>query len=160
MDIYLIRHGIALDRSLCRVDSERPLTSGGKKKTTRVAQRLAATGVRCEVILTSPLLRARQTAEILQGVGLAKAIEVFKPLEPGGNWQLWLNWNQVHDYNAVALVGHQPDLGLWAEQLLWGQAAEKFILKKAGIIGLRVRDRGSPLGSSELFLLTAPKWFL
>ncbi|MEM8642112.1 MAG: phosphohistidine phosphatase SixA [Cyanobacteria bacterium P01_G01_bin.54] len=160
MDIFLIRHGIALDRSLCRVDAERPLTSGGEKKTTRVAQRLTAAGIHFNVILSSPLLRARQTAEILQRVGLAKATEVFAPLAPGGDLQLWLNWNQVHDYNAVALVGHQPDLGLWAEQLLWGQAAEKLIVKKAGIIGLRVSDRGSPLGSSELFLLTAPKWFL
>jgi phosphohistidine phosphatase len=56
-------------------------------------------------------------------------------------------------------VGHQPDLTDWAEQLIWGEIKEKLILKKAGIIGLSVPPIASPLGHSQLFLLTSPKWF-
>ncbi|NEO87849.1 MAG: phosphohistidine phosphatase SixA [Spirulina sp. SIO3F2] len=160
MDLFLIRHGIARDRALCSSDAERPLTSTGKKRTQKVAQRLADCGARFDLILTSPLLRAKQTADILLAAGLSQAVEVFTPLAPMGDLQLWVNWNQVYTYHSVALVGHQPDLGLWAEQLIWAHAPEKLIVKKAGVIGLKVGDRGSPIGSSELFLLTAPKWFL
>jgi len=60
----------------------------------------------------------------------------------------------------LALVGHQPDLGNWAETLVWGYAKEKLVLKKAGVIGINIPDTGSPIGKSELFLLTSPKWVI
>lgn len=160
MDLFLIRHGIAIERSHQLPDADRYLTTAGEKKTRKVAERLVASGTQVELILTSPLVRARQTAEILQAAEFAPQIETFQPLAPDGNMQLWVNWLQVHDYRAVALVGHQPDLGHWAEQLVYGHIQDKLILKKAGIIGLKVGDRGSPIANSELFLLTAPKWFL
>lgn len=161
MELFLVRHGIAVDRRLCRTDFERPLTPLGRKRTRQIAEQWHKTmGKPLDVILTSPLVRARQTAAILKSVGLSETIETFPPLAPGGDLQLWVNWNQVYDYHRVALVGHQPALGLWAEQLVWGEAKGKLIVKKAGLIGLKVSDRGSPIGSSDLFLLTPPKYFL
>lgn len=162
--LYLIRHGIAADRTDYVNDAARPLTQIGQEKTAKVAQRLKALGVRFDLILTSPLVRARQTAEILQKVGLSNAIEDFPALSPGGEIQPWLAWWSNSRYNkkesCLALVGHQPDLGDWSEILVWGNSQEKLIVKKAGIIGVMLPPETFPVGRSELFLLTAPKWLL
>ncbi len=162
--LYLIRHGIAAERTEYTNDVDRPLTQIGREKTTKVAQRLKAIGVNFEVILTSPLVRARQTAEIFQQVGLSNIVEVFQPLAPGGDIQTWVNWWLNSPYNTenshLALVGHQPDLGNWTEILVWGNSQDKLIVKKAGIIGVTLPENTKPIGGSELFLLTAPKWFI
>ncbi len=164
MKLYLIRHGIAEDATKYERDEQRPLTDKGSQKTAKVAQKLMQTGLKLNLILTSPLLRAKQTAAICQQVGLTEEIIEFTPLSPGGKIQDWLNWWQSSDYNNsesyLGLVGHQPDLGNWAEILIWGESRGKLLLKKAGIIGLRLPVGENPLGNSELFLLTAPKWLL
>jgi phosphohistidine phosphatase len=163
MDIYFIRHGIAADPSEYEHDRDRPLTDKGREKTARIAQKIRQIGAKFDFILTSPLVRAKQTAQILLEVGLSNLVEEFIPLSPGGNIQEFLQtWTEL-DYGktegAIALVGHQPDLTDWAEQLIWGEIGEKLILKKAGIIGLSVPPIASPLGQGHLFLLTSPKWF-
>lgn len=164
--VYLIRHGIAVDRGIYENDKERPLTEKGRKKTTKVAKQIHEIGVTFDVILTSPLVRAIQTAEILQEVGLTKTLESFPPLAPGGDIREWLAWWQSWQQEtnphegSIALVGHQPDLGNWAELLVWGNSQQKLVLKKAGVIGLNCPENDSPLGISELFLLTPPKWLL
>jgi len=102
----------------------------------------------------------------LRDVGLTQTLETFPPLAPGGNikdWvQWWENWQaeRSNDSGMIALVGHQPDLGNWAELLVWGKTQQKLVVKKAGVIGLNCPDDQSPLGQSELFLLTSPKWLL
>ncbi len=160
MEIYLIRHGIAAARGTYTNDNERPLINKGRQKTKQVAQRLYNCGLRFDVILTSPLVRAKQTAEILYQVGLSSQVQEFAPLAPDGDIQEWINWQASNHYQTVALVGHQPDLGNWAEILLWGVTQEKIVLKKAGVIGLRVSSKGNSLSCQELFLLTSPKWLL
>lgn len=165
MEIYLIRHGIAAEREAYGKDEERRLTDIGRKKTAKVAKQLRDRDLRFDLILTSPLVRARETAAILQDAGLASQVEEFTPLSPDGDihaWVRWLEkrWQTAADDKCLALVGHQPDLGNWAETLVWGEAKEKLILKKAGVIGLNIPDSKSPIGHSELFLLTSPKWLL
>lgn len=165
MEIYLIRHGIAVERGIYKQDEERPLTDKGFSKTTLVAKKLAAKGLKFDLILTSPLVRAYQTAEILHQVGLSQKIEIIKPLAPDGNIQEWLEWlkkefTSVNSERKLALVGHQPDLGNWTEMLVWGSIKEQIIVKKAGVIGLKILDIDRPLGTSKLFLLTSPKWLI
>ena len=161
MNVYLIRHGIAGDRAEYPIDAQRPLTEIGRKKTKKVAKRLLDIDIRFDVILTSPLTRAAQTAQILQDVGLSKKVELFDALAPDGNIDLWVNWYALNkDRHCIALVGHQPDLGNWAEILTWGKTQEKLIVKKAGVIGVRIFENGMPIGNSELFLLTSPKWLI
>jgi phosphohistidine phosphatase len=58
------------------------------------------------------------------------------------------------------MVGHEPCLTNWAEILLWGEAKEQLVLKKAGMIGIKVPDDGSPVGRSQMFWLTHPKYLL
>jgi phosphohistidine phosphatase len=164
MDVYLIRHGLAGERGDYEDDNLRPLTDEGRQKTVKVAKQLVKVGLSFEIILTSPLVRASQTAEILKKVGLSDRVETFAPLAPGGNIQEWVDWYcQWYSKEArspIALVGHQPDLGCWAETLVWGKTEEKLIVKKAGTIGLKVPEIAKPTGKSELFLLTSPKWLL
>ncbi|MFP4008195.1 MAG: phosphohistidine phosphatase SixA [Spirulinaceae cyanobacterium] len=160
MKLYLIRHGIAAERGTYQNDEERPLVPLGFEKTQAVASRWQEIKLNFDLILTSPLIRARQTAEILQTAGLTSQIQEFSPLAPGGEIQQWLEWCDKNRYSNLALVGHQPDLGNWAEMLVWGSCQAKLILKKAGTIGLKVPEGQISLGCCEMFLLTGPKWFI
>lgn len=164
MEVYLIRHGIAADKAAYDNDEERPLTEEGRKKTRKVAVSIRDRGLHFDRILTSPLLRAKETATILQDIGLSSQIEEFSNLAPDGDIQAWVSWliqqRQATNDKSLALVGHQPDLGNWAETLIWGQAQEKLVLKKAGMIGLKLPETTTPINQSQLFLLISPKWLV
>ena len=164
MEVYLIRHGIAAERGTYTNDEQRPLIDRGREKTIKVAKRLLAAGLKFDLILTSPLVRAYQTAEILQKEGLAEDIQSFAPLKPDGEIEQWLEWLQkwqVKNPNGkLALVGHQPDLGDWAEILIWGSIKGQITVKKAGVIGIEIPSIGTPVSRSTLFLLTSPKWIV
>ncbi len=174
LKLFLIRHGIAADRTGYIHDAERPLTTNGKIRTHQVATRLRDLEIQFDLILTSPLLRARQTADILVDAGcVAKTmagepysyfLQRFSALAPGGaieHWFEWLErWQPDLPQASLALVGHQPDLGHWAEMLLWNAIGDRLILKKAGIIGIEIANPAQPLQQSRLFLLTSPKWLL
>jgi phosphohistidine phosphatase len=164
MELYLIRHGIAAERTDYDEDEARPLTDLGRQKTIAVAQRLHDIGLRFDLILTSPLVRASQTAEILLKAGLSDRLEDSPALAPAGEFQDWVKWWSESRYNqeksSLALVGHQPNLGDWAEILIWGSLRGQLVVKKAGVIGLTLPTVQKPVGNSLLFLLTSPKWLL
>ena len=164
MKVYFIRHGIAAQRGTYANDEKRPLVDKGVDRTTKVAKRLLAKGVKFDLILTSPLTRTYQTAEILKKVRLSEQIQTFSPLKPDGNLEEWLEWLQgvkgEPKYSSLALVGHQPDLGNWIEMLIWGTVKGQIIVKKAGVIGLNIPIIGTPISRSTLFLLSSPKWII
>lgn len=163
VEVYLIRHGLAGERGSYANDDERPLTDEGKKKTRQVAKRLRELGLTFDLMLTSPLVRARQTAEILLDVGLAAELETADFLAHGGTIDAWLAWLAAWnkpEQARLALVGHEPDLSAWAETLLWGQPHGALIVKKAGVVGLILPEQGSPIGNSSLFWLVPPKFLL
>ncbi len=159
-NLYLIRHGLAGQHGDYENDAERPLTDEGKRKTRQIAKRLAELDLKFDLILTSPLVRAKQTAAILKDVGLTNYLEDAAYLAPSGNIQDWVAWLESwkDSEKSLALVGHEPDLSAWAELLLWGESQEKFILKKAGAIGLSIPLVGSPISNSRLFWLTPPRF--
>ncbi len=163
MELYLIRHGIAQERDFAIKDNDRTLTKVGQNKTEEVAKRLYNLGLRFDLILTSPLVRSHQTAEIFTQMQLSSQLQVSTELAPNGNIDSWLNWLEQQNYpptSKLALIGHQPDLGAWASMLVWGEAKEALILKKAGIIGLNLPTMRSPIGQSQMFLLTPPKFLI
>jgi phosphohistidine phosphatase len=165
MELYLIRHGIAARTEDYAQDEERPLTQKGHQKTTTVAKQLRDRKLRFDLILTSPLVRARETAAILKKTGLASQVEESDALAPSGDIHAWVSWLEQRWPNdaqnkCLALVGHQPDLGNWAETLVWGAAQEKIVLKKAGVIGLHIPNPKSPIGQSQFVLLTSPRWII
>ncbi|MBD2564586.1 MULTISPECIES: phosphohistidine phosphatase SixA [Nostoc] len=164
MELYLIRHGIAEDKGLGIKDEERSLTKEGRQKTEKVAQKLVKLGLSFDLILTSPLVRARQTADILISEKLSSQLEESSHLAHDGQISSWLkDWLEPRNYSQntqLALVGHEPDLTNWAEILLWGEVKESLVLKKAGMIGIKLPETGSPLGRSQMFWLTPPKYLL
>jgi phosphohistidine phosphatase len=139
MELYFIRHGIAEDRSEDLPDGDRRLTAKGIDKTHRIAQRLQHIGIEFDLILSSPLTRAKQIAAGLE--------------------QLITEYGQRSN-RCLALVGHQPDLSHWAEYLVFGTPQDKIVLKKAGIIGVSLPALSAQPGQGQLFLVTAPRWLL
>ncbi len=164
MELYLIRHGIAEERVSNIKDEERVLTKEGRGKTEKIAQRLVDLDFHFDVIVTSPLARARETAEILIASGLSSQLEESSHLDPEGNIHNWVkDWLEPRKYpekTQLALVGHEPNLSEWAEILLWGENKASLVLKKAGMIGIKLPEIGSPLGRSQMFWLTPPKYLL
>lgn len=161
--LYLIRHGIAEDRENFEDDTLRPLTDEGRKKTKQVAKRLYDLGLRFDLLQTSPLVRARQTAEIFTNV-FSSTLQQADELAPEGSFETWLNWAMAwlsqHPQPARAslgIVGHEPDLTAWAETLLWGEAKGALVLKKAGIIGLVLPEDRPWTANGILFLSIPPK---
>ncbi len=162
LELYLIRHGLAGEHGSYPHDHERPLTEEGQKKTRQVAQRLADLGLKFDLILTSPLVRARQTADILVNAGLSKQLQESGYLADGDldGWLAWLKTWKSTSGKPLALVGHEPSLSRWAESLVFGRSLGSFELKKAGILGLLLPDQVAPVGRSTLFWLTPPRLLL
>lgn len=162
IELYLIRHGLAGESGTYPNDDERPLTAAGYQKTQQVAQRLVALDLQFDLLLTSPLVRARQTAEILLAAGLSPTLEIAPDLASGdlAHWLTWLQGWQPGTHRRLALVGHEPSLSEWAEHLAFGQARGVLQLKKAGIIALSVPDQHDTVGRSVIFWLTPPRLLL
>jgi phosphohistidine phosphatase len=161
--LYLIRHGQAEDRSASGHDADRPLTEAGVKELRRIARKLHDLGVSFDHTLTSPLVRARQTAEVLVKESLTTWVEDADFLAPDGQFddlRAWLAQWRKRQSGTVALVGHQPNLGEWTEMLVCGDARGRIPLKKAGFAAVVLPDSGSPVGCSGLFWLTSPKQLL
>ncbi len=163
-ELYFIRHGIAAERGTYANDDDRPLTDKGRARIQAVAHRLVDLGCRVEMILTSPLVRAHQTTQILLEAGLAPTSETTKFLAPGGNlsdWLPWLaDWQMTHPVSRLALVGHEPDLSHWAQLFVQGQVSQHWQLKKAGVIGVEIPAAKDAIGNSELFWLAPPRLLL
>ncbi len=159
MKLYLMRHGLAIERGTFGEDRERPLTSEGIKKTQRVVKQFQELGLNFDLIVSSPLVRAQKTAKILHDQYLNSPLEVSAHLAPQGDLLEFLIWLAPYIKLEASLIaiGHQPDLGNWAEMLVYGQIQEGIILKKAGIIGLQLPDLGEAVAHSQLFWLTSPK---
>jgi phosphohistidine phosphatase len=143
MDFYILRHGVAEERGADWPDDrKRPLTADGKVKTREVAAGLRALGVAPDAIFTSPLLRARQTAEIVaKELGLVSRLRETQHLEPGGApvalFQAIREAAPAAD--AVMVVGHEPDLGLLASRLVAGDGeAVDMPLRKAGLARIEI----------------------
>jgi len=163
VELLLLRHGIAEERCPERVDGERALTAVGRSRTRAVAERLVQLGLGCDQLVTSPLVRARQTAEIALAAGLlvegSPSVRVDAALAPGGDpLPLVAEFQRAapaqNRLQRLALVGHEPDLGALAAQLI-GAPEGAIVLKKAGIALLLLGP-----GRGRLKLLMAPRQLL
>jgi phosphohistidine phosphatase len=161
--LYLIRHGIAEERGNYEDDTQRHLTDEGRKKTKQVAKRLYDLGLRFDLLQTSPLVRAQQTADIFTEL-FATPVQQSLELAPEGNFETWLSWvtQWLSDHPqpakaSLGIIGHEPDLTSWAEMLIWGEVKGGLVLKKAGIIGLSLPETQPWTNNGVLFLLIPPK---
>jgi phosphohistidine phosphatase len=134
MKILLIRHGRAQERTalttLARRDHARRLTEAGRKDMRRAAKGLRKIAPDLDILATSPLVRARETAEIVERVFGGPAITELAALSPGAAARELLDWLREQHASTVALVGHEPDLSRLAALLLTGEARGFLELKK------------------------------
>lgn len=139
--LYLMRHGIAADPSPGTSDTERALTAEGVRKTARVAVGLQTIGVHPDLILSSPLRRAEETARLVADVLLPKrAVELYPPLAGGFSAaDILRGVRPPRGAHELLLVGHQPDLGELASFLLTGSTGLVALpFKKAGVAAIAV----------------------
>ncbi len=153
MDVLLVRHARAEEREIFALtgaeDALRPLTRGGAKEMRKVARALRGLVPRIDVFASSPLLRAVQTAEILAARYDGKVLQLPQ-LAPGHEPAQVLTWLRSQgDQQCVALVGHEPDLGVLASWLLAGGKQGFMPMKKAGACLLRFTG-GIKGGKAEL----------
>jgi phosphohistidine phosphatase len=132
-EIYLIRHGLAASRGKAWPDdSKRPLTHKGKAKMREVAGGLKGLKVKLDLVLTSPLVRARQTADLVhKGLDVEAPVEETLTLAPGGPPAALIELLRKKKAKRVALVGHEPDLGQLAAFLIGARAP--LVFKKGGV---------------------------
>ena len=135
MDCILIRHGIAVQREEWEgSDAERPLTEKGAKRMAQVAAGLKWLEVQPTHILSSPLLRAVETAKILQAVfSLRSAVRRVEELVPDAAPERMLQLlHELPAKSCVLCVGHEPHLSLAASVMLTGKPSAAFPFKKGG----------------------------
>jgi phosphohistidine phosphatase len=139
MDLYILRHGLAGSREdWGGSDAERPLTDKGRSRSQAAARGLALLGVAPGVILTSPYLRAAETAQLTAEVLGAPVVEV-QELEPGRLQQSYRRLLQRYaDDSSLLLVGHEPDLSACIGTLIAGSASARIDLKKGACALLRL----------------------
>ncbi len=137
MNLYLLRHGLAADRGARYPDdSLRPLTPEGRRKMRRIAAGMRALDLEFDALLSSPYLRARQTAEIAAAAfRAADKLQLADELAPDGDARRLIALLQDKHAAAenVLLVGHEPYLGHLIGVLLAGKAGLPVGLKKGGL---------------------------
>lgn len=159
VQLYILRHGEAGKRMPASgKDSERALTVTGEDVVKEVAQALTALKVKPDFVATSPLKRARQTAEIVTKTLKIKKgdFEEWNELKPEGRHQdLYRRLALFKPESEVMVVGHEPYLSAMIGEMVFGGSG-RIILKKAGIAKVMVTSF-HPRIRGELRWLLAPK---
>ena len=112
MQLYVVEHGIAVEGGEGIPDEWRPLTDKGRRRFQKTARAFGKLGRKLDLILTSPLVRAVQTAEILAGETEPEEVAVLAELDPKFDVQAVRNAiaSRAGKAEAVAIVGHEPQL--------------------------------------------------
>ncbi len=141
-ELYIMRHGIAVTRSATLDDARRPLTPDGKEKMRKIAAGLVRAGLEADWIVSSPLVRAVETAEIVGEALSSKApLDFCDALRPGGGPEALIAFLAKHaNRRRVLVVGHEPDLGELAARLIGAGRNANMPLKKGGCCLISFRE--------------------
>ena len=156
-ELYLIRHGLAEERGdAWPDDTKRPLTNEGTSGLRKAARGLARLGVSVEVVLSSPLVRARQTAEIVAaGLDPRPSLVNVDSLAPDGTYGAVVADLEKHARKVrIALVGHEPAIGELAARLIGSRHPIEF--KKGAVCRIDVENL-PPVGPGDLRWMLTPK---
>jgi phosphohistidine phosphatase len=145
MNLYLLRHGLAVEPEAPGrgKDSERPLTPKGKRKLREIAAAMQALEISFDLILSSPYVRAEQTARIVAGALKAgKKLELSDTLTPGGSSSelIGLIHRLAPPPENVLLVGHEPYLSELISLLVSGGTGLSVEMKKGALCKLTVES--------------------
>jgi phosphohistidine phosphatase len=161
MNLLVIRHAIAEDKAAFaasgRSDDQRPLTEAGRTKMRRGAEGLRVVSPLLAVLASSPLVRARETAEIVAPIFKVPRVEIVDALRPERPFDELLAWlrrrippNEEEDSDAtIAIVGHEPHLSGLITWLMTGGKDSRVELKKGAACLLRF-DRAPAAGEAML----------
>jgi phosphohistidine phosphatase len=143
MNLYVLRHGIAVEPGTpgFERDSDRPLTPEGKRRLRQIAAAMKKMDLRFDLILSSPFLRAKQTAEIIaESLKLKKQPGFSDALTPDGNPKALIR--QLNELKPVPenvlLVGHEPYLSCLISLLTTGRVDLMMDFKKGGLCKLEI----------------------
>lgn len=161
MNLYILRHGIAVDPGTAGYprDSERPLVPKGERRLWQVAEAMEALELSFDLILSSPYVRARRTAEIIaEAFNARKKLEFSTELEPDGSMKKLVQFlNSLEPTpNEVLLVGHEPYLSGLISLLISGEEISAVTMKKGGLCKLAA-DALKPGRCARLEWLLTPK---
>jgi phosphohistidine phosphatase len=154
MEIYLLRHGIAEERAATGRDADRRLTEEGRQKLRRVLERAHQAGTAPSLILTSPLRRALETAEIAgRELGYEGKLVRTAALVPSSSPQaVWEEIRLHRDERAILLAGHEPLFSATVAHLL-GSTREMVQFRKGAIARIDVQAFGAaPAGVLQWML--------
>jgi len=157
IDLFILRHGEAGNRmTVVEKDSERPLTPEGRTEMQKIAKSLKAIGLQIDRIYTSPLRRARETAEIAAKILEILTLEEWDELKPDGSKTgLYRKLARLEQNPRPILVGHEPYLTSMIGEII-GTTSAKIVLKKGGVAKVRITSF-TPRISGELRWLLTPK---
>ncbi|MBE0569573.1 MAG: histidine phosphatase family protein [Deltaproteobacteria bacterium] len=158
MRIYLVRHAEAVDRVPGMPDEARALTARGRLTFRELCGRFRGTGAAPSRILTSPFIRAVQTAEILsEAIRYDGEVVVAPQLSPGFDVEgLDALLEACRGAREVALIGHEPDLGILLTRLL--SLPRGFTMRKGSIAALDLPDAGNRRRAGFVWLLSGDQW--
>ena len=154
--LYLVRHAIAEERGPeYPDDTKRPISPRGRRRMKAAARGFAALDPGVDLILTSPLVRAVQTAEILSRELADASLGLCPPLAPDHRPDdVAAELGRASSKGAIALVGHEPDLGQLAAWLVGARSAWPF--RKGGIARIDVK-RLPPAQDGTLVWMATPR---
>lgn len=137
MELYLIRHGIAIDRGDpdCPAEEDRFLTDKGVARMRGISRSLVKLDVKLERILSSPYVRARQTAELIMEQQPELELELIEAFTPGGDPEVGVRKirEASKGVSALAVTGHEPNISRLIATLLTGDDQLNVRMKKGGI---------------------------
>ncbi|HVV00986.1 MAG TPA: phosphohistidine phosphatase SixA [Verrucomicrobiae bacterium] len=141
MNLFLLRHGLAGERHSGGNDAERPLTKPGRDEIARAAVAMRHLELNFDVILSSPYIRARETATIVaNALGMEDRLRFSPALEPATSSDAIFRVVRAlapGPQNSL-LVGHEPSLSHFASWLLFGHETSALVLKKGGFCKLTI----------------------
>ncbi len=152
MNLYILRHGLAIERGApgFKKDSDRPLTSKGKRRMKKISEAMEVMELKFDLILSSPFLRAKQTAKIMaETFGLQKRFAFSEALIPDENPKLLVEQIVKLRLKNILLVGHEPHLSRFIALLTTGGTDAAIELKKGGLCKLEME---APLRDSRATL--------
>ena len=155
--LYLIRHAVAEERGdAWPDDSKRPLSEDGMERLQRSARGLVRLDLWIDLVLTSPLVRARQTADIVASAFDPRpSIVTIESLAPEGSYASLVADLEKHARKTrVALVGHEPGIGELGARLIGSRHSFEF--KKGAVCRIDV-DEIPPVGPGDLRWMLTPK---
>jgi phosphohistidine phosphatase len=159
LDLFVLRHGEAGKSQIASPkDFQRPLTEAGRRRIENIGESLKELNVNFDKVITSPLRRAKETAETVANVlNIEDRLEEMDDLKPEGNrLELYKKLSKMRRQDSVLIVGHEPYLSVMIGDIIAANPNSHIALKKGGMAKIEI-TAFLPKISGELKWLLTPR---